>query len=117
MKSKKKYQHYDNNRRYLYLGLMLLILTVVLIEPTYCDNISDEQIKAASDSFVGTINNWTPAIIAAGLFGSGICLFANNYRMGIAGLAGTGFLYAAKAFVGAGKAAVFAVADQILQIM
>ena len=48
MKSKKKYQHYDNNRRYLYLGLMLLILTVVLIEPTYCQRISQASIRAAT---------------------------------------------------------------------
>ena len=105
------------NRKYLYLGLMLFVLTVILIEPTYCQQINDNQIRAASNSFIGTLNNWMPVIVATGLFGSGICLFASNFRMGIAGLAGTGFLYASRAFVNAGNAAVFDIADQILQII
>ncbi|MBO4405836.1 MAG: hypothetical protein J5821_03830 [Alphaproteobacteria bacterium] len=116
MKSKKKVKCHINNKRYLYLGLMLFILTLVLVEPTYCQ-VTHDQIKAATKTFVEIMNDWMPAIIAGGLFGSGICLFANNYRMGISGLAGTGFLYAAKSFVGDGQAAVLAIADQILQIM
>jgi len=117
MKSKKKYQHYGNNRKYIYLGLMLLVLTVVLIEPTYCQRISQASIRAATKTFLETLNDWMPAILAAGLTGSGICIFANNYRMGIAGLAGTGFLYAAKSFAAHGQAAILGVADQLLQIM
>jgi hypothetical protein len=105
------------NRKYLYLGLMLFILTIVLIEPTYCQRISHATIKAATKTFLETLNDWMPAIIAAGLTGSGICIFANKYSMGIAGLAGTGFLYAAKSFAVQGQAAVLSVADQILQIM
>lgn len=116
MKSKEKVKCHINHKRYLYLGLMLFILTIVLIEPTYCQ-VTHDQIKAATKTFVETMNDWMPAIIAGGLFGSGICLFANNYRMGIAGLAGTGFLYAAKSFVGDGQAAILTITDQILQIM
>ncbi len=104
------------DRKYLYLGLVLFILMIVLIEPTYCQ-VTHDQIKAATKTFIETINDWMPAIIAAGLTGSGICLFANNYRMGIAGLAGTGFLYAAKSFVDEGQAAILTITNQILQIM
>ena len=104
------------NKKYIYWGMMLFVLTIVLVEPTYCQ-VTHSQIKAATKTFVEIMNDWMPAIIAGGLFGSGICLFANNYRMGIAGLAGTGFLYAAKSFVGDGQAAILAIADQILQIM
>ena len=74
------------NKKYIYLGMMLFVLTIVLVEPTYCQ-VTHSQIKAATKTFVEIMNDWMPAIIAGGLFGSGICLFANNYRMGIAGLA------------------------------
>ena len=53
-------------------------------------------------------------IIGGGLIGSGICLFANNFKMGIAGLAGTGFLYAAKAFVGTGEGALISSMAQLV---
>lgn len=56
-----------------------------------------------SSDFREIMKDWMPVIIGGGLIGSGICLFANNFKMGIAGLAGTGFLYAAKAFVGTGE--------------
>jgi len=105
------------NKKYIYLGLMLFILTIVLVEPTYCQNISHASIKAATKTFLATLNDWMPAILAAGLTGSGICIFANKYSMGIAGLAGTGFLYAAKSFAAHGQAAILGVADQILQVM
>jgi len=104
------------NRKYLYLGLMLFILTIVLIEPTYCQ-VTHSQIKAATKTFVETVNDWMPAIICAGLTGSGILIFTTRYSAGVAGLAGTGFLYAAKSFVGDGQAAVLTIADQILQII
>ena len=105
------------NKKYIYLGMMLFVLTVVLVEPTSCQNISARAISAVTQPVCEMINKWVPVMIAAGLTGSGICIFANNYRMGIAGLAGTGFLYAAKSFVGDGQAAILAIAGQILQIM
>lgn len=105
------------NRKYIYLGLMLFVLAVVLVEPTYCQRITHATIKAATKTFLETLNDWMPAILAAGLTGSGILIFTTRYNAGIAGLAGTGFLYAAKSFASAGQAAILGVADQILQIM
>lgn len=105
------------NKKYIYVGLMLFVLTVVLVEPTYCQRISHATIRAATKTFLETLNDWMPAILAAGLTGSGICIFANRYSAGIAGLAGTGFLYAAKSFAAQGQSAVLDIADQILQIM
>jgi hypothetical protein len=97
-----------------YISLVLLA-AVLLVDPAYC-GISDAQIKAASKTFISTMSDWMPAIIGGGLVGSGICLFANNFKMGIAGLAGTGFLYAAKAFVGTGEGALIQMAEQLLKI-
>lgn len=101
-------------RRQIYFGIFLVVV-LLLSDSVYC-GITDEQIKAASKSFVSTMKDWMPAIIGGGLVGSGICLFANNFKMGIAGLAGTGFLYAAKAFVGEGEGALINVASEILSI-
>ena len=103
-----------NNKTYLYAGIAILIIAVLYIDPAYC-GITDQQIKAASKAFVSTMNDWTPPIIGAGLVGSGICIFANNFKMGIAGLAGTGFLYAAKAFVGTGDGALIQNIGNLLQ--
>lgn len=98
--------------RYLYMTL-LAVSILLLADPAFC-GIQDVNIKAASKTFVGAIKDWVTPIMAAGLLGSGICLFVNNYRMGIAGLAGTGFLYAAKAFIGTGEAALISMAGQLL---
>lgn len=103
-----------NNKTYIYAGVAILMI-VVLYDPAYC-GITDAQIKAASKQFISTMNDWTPAIIGAGLVGSGICIFANNFKMGIAGLAGTGFLYAAKAFVGTGEGALIQNWETLLQV-
>lgn len=104
-----------NNKTYIYAGVAILMIAVLYIDPAYC-GITDAQIKAASKQFISTMNDWTPAIIGAGLVGSGICIFANNFKMGIAGLAGTGFLYAAKAFVGTGEGALIQNWETLLQV-
>lgn len=101
------------NKRLIYMGMFALLITILVLEPSYCQ-IQDDQIKAASKSFISTMKDWMPAIIGGGLIGSGICLFANNFKMGIAGLAGTGFLYAAKAFVGDGQGALISAVAQLL---
>lgn len=91
-----------------------LFVTLILISnQAYC-GINDAQIKAASKTFISTMKDWMPVIIGGGLIGSGICLFANNFKMGIAGLAGTGFLYAAKAFVGTGEGALISSMAQLV---
>jgi hypothetical protein len=104
-----------NNRTILVIGVVVLAILVLNIDVAYC-GIKNDQIKAASVSFIGTMSDWMPAIIGAGLVGSGICLFANNFKMGLAGLAGTGFLYAAKAFVGTGEGALIQMAEQLLKV-
>ena len=101
------------NKKTFLISLAIFIAIVLLADPAYC-NIADTQIKAASKSFISTMKDWMPAIIGGGLFGSGICLFANNFKMGIAGLAGTGFMYAAKAFVGDGDAALIDSATRLI---
>ena len=100
------------NRRVFYMTVLIL-MTIIIFEPVYC-GITDEQIKAASKTFISTMKDWMPVIIGGGLIGSGICLFANNFKMGIAGLAGTGFLYAAKAFVGTGEGALISSVVRLL---
>lgn len=100
------------NRRVFYMTVLILMM-IIIFEPVYC-GITDEQIKAASKTFISTMKDWMPVIIGGGLIGSGICLFANNFKMGIAGLAGTGFLYAAKAFVGTGEGALISSVVRLL---
>lgn len=100
------------NKRILFMGLFVLAL-ILVSDSAYC-GITDEQIKAASKTFISTMKDWMPVIIGGGLIGSGICLFANNFKMGIAGLAGTGFLYAAKAFVGTGEGALISSMAQLV---
>jgi hypothetical protein len=101
------------NRKVEVLSLAVLLM-LLSVEFVY-GGITDQQIKAASKMFIGTMSDWMPSIIGAGLIGSGICLFANNFKMGIAGLAGTGFLYAAKAFVGTGEGGMIEMAEQLLK--
>jgi hypothetical protein len=103
-----------SKRAIFYLSLGLLVMVVLLVDPAYC-GITNTDIKAASKEFMSTMKDWMPAIIGGGLVGSGICLFANNFKMGIAGLAGTGFLYAAKAFVGTGEGALIQMAEELLK--
>ena len=100
-------------KQIFYVCLMLLVM-VLFVDQAFC-KISDDQIKEASKTFIGTMSDWMPAIIGGGLFASGICLFANNFKMGLAGLAGTGFLYAAKSFVGDGSGALIQMADHLLK--
>ena len=102
-------------KKFFIMSLIFMIM-VLIIEPSYC-GITNADIKNASKTFVSTMNDWIPAIIGGGLFGSGICLFANNFKMGIAGLAGTGFLYAAKSFVGTGEAALIGISENIFQVI
>lgn len=102
-----------NKNQALYICVMLLAM-ILFVDFAYC-GITDAQIRAASKTFISTMNDWMPAIIGGGLFGSGVCLFANNFKMGIAGLAGTGFLYAAKSFVGTGEAGLINMAEQLLR--
>ena len=102
-----------DKKQIFYVCLMLLVM-ILLFDPAYC-GITNDQIKEASKSFMSTMKDWMPVIIGGGLVGSGICLFANNFKMGIAGLAGTGFLYAAKAFVGTGEGALIQMAEQLLK--
>lgn len=101
------------DKEFFLMDLLILVAVALLIEPAYC-GITDVQIKAASKTFISTMKDWMPAIIGGGLIGSGICLFANNFKMGIAGLAGTGFLYAAKAFVGEGEGALISSVVQVV---
>ena len=101
------------NKKTFLISLVIFVAIILFVDPAFCD-ISDQNIKNASKSFIGTMKDWMPAIIGGGLFGSGICLFANNFKMGIAGLAGTGFLYAAKAFVGDGQGALIDSAMQLI---
>lgn len=102
------------DKRLFYVSLALILMVTIFVDPAYC-GITDAQIKAASKTFISTMTDWMPAIIGGGLLGSGICLFANNFKMGIAGLAGTGFLYAAKSFVGTGEAGLIQIAEQLLK--
>ena len=102
-----------NRKQIFYVGLALLVM-ILLVDPAYC-GITDAQIRAASGKFIGTMSDWMPAIIGGGLCASGICLFASNYKMGLMGLAGTGFLAAAKAFVGDGQGAMVQAAEQLLK--
>ncbi len=104
------------NKRMFYISLIALIVIAIAIDPSY-GQINNEQIREASKTFIGTMKDWMPAIIGTGLISSGICLFANNFKMGIAGLAGTGFLYAAKAFVGEGDAALINIAEQVIGLI
>jgi len=102
------------SKRWIFLFCIAVLLMVLFVDSAYC-GITDQQIKAASKTFIGTMSDWMPAIIGGGLFASGICLFANNFKMGLAGLAGTGFLYAAKSFVGDGQGAMIYAAEQLLK--
>ncbi|MDR1235391.1 MAG: hypothetical protein LBJ96_00125 [Holosporaceae bacterium] len=104
----------DIMKHFMYTCLILTVVIVLLTEPAYC-GITDAQIKAASKTFMATMKDWVPVIVGGGLFGSGVCLFVNNFKMGIAGLAGTGFLYAAKSFVGEGEGALIQTAAQLLE--
>lgn len=85
------------------LALLLVICVLGIVDPAFC-GITNEQVKAASKSFVSTMNNWTPAVIGGGLLVSGALLFTNNYKSGLSGIAATAFVYAAKAFTGTGEA-------------
>lgn len=102
-------------KRMFYINLVLLLM-VLFVDQAFC-GITDAQIKAASKTFISTMKDWMPAIIGGGLIGSGICLFANNFKMGIAGLAGTGFLYAAKSFVGEGEGCLIQMAAELLKVV
>ena len=70
------------NRKMLFINFLILIAMALIVDPAYC-GIQDAQIKAASKTFIGTMKDWMPAIIGGGLVGSGICLFANNFKKGI----------------------------------
>ncbi|MBO7537339.1 MAG: hypothetical protein J6T29_03285 [Alphaproteobacteria bacterium] len=103
------------DKKYIYLGLILFVLAVVLIEPTYCQNISNEAIAAVTQPFCAMINKWGAIVIIAGLCVSGIFLFISDYRTGFRILMGTFFLCIAKSFAVQGQATVLGVADQILR--
>ena len=104
----------EMDRRIFYVSLVLLVALFLFVDPAYC-GITDANIKNASKTFTATMNDWMPAIIGTGLFGSGVALFMNNFKMGLTGLVGTGFLYASKAFVGTGEGALIHAAEHLLK--
>lgn len=103
-------------KKSFFINLLIIMIIVSFADSAYCA-ISDDHIKAASTQFVKSMKDWMPAIIGGGLMGSGICLFANNFKMGVAGLAGTAFLYAAREFTNNGEAALIDTAAQLLSMI
>lgn len=90
MKSKKKDKHYSNNRKYIYLGLMLFVLTVMLIEPTYCA-IADETMKSIGQDIQSKVFDGT--IILLMVFGAGTVINLAMTKFTAAWGCGAAFLF------------------------
>lgn len=101
------------NKKSLYYIIVPLFVLMFLTDPVFC-GITDGQIKAASKSFVSTISDWFPVVIAGGLASGGVLLFTANYKGGLSALAATGFLTAAKAYMGTGESALIETAGKLL---
>ena len=76
----------------------IVILAIMIVFDTALAGITNSEIKAASKSWVSTIQDWTPGLTFGGFVMAAIMFFVNKYTYAIGALGGTAFLYAAKAF-------------------
>ena len=77
----------------------ILVAVSLTIDPAMA-GITSAEIKAASKTWAGTIQDWTPGIIGGGLTLAGVMFFMNKYAYALGAIGGVGFLYAAKSFTG-----------------
>lgn len=115
MKSKKKVKCHINNKRYLYLGLMLFVLTVVFVEPTYCE-ILDEGIRGATERVIALASDWSVPLIIGSLFAAGGFFMYGNTGIAKCAIGGSIFIAAAKLYASSGTGALLSAASQFFQI-
>jgi hypothetical protein len=85
------------------LKIAVVIAIVSIIDTGIC-GITSTEIKAATKSWVGTVTDWMPGIMGAGVALAGVMFFLNKYAYGLGAAGGVGMLWAAKAFMGDGQA-------------
>ena len=100
-----------NFKKVLLLSAILIAISITT-DPA-CAGITSAEIKAASKTWAGTIQDWTPGIIGGGLTLAGVMFFMNKYAYALGAIGGVGFLYAAKSFTGDGQACLISMAQGI----
>ena len=99
-------------KRTLITVIAVCAILPLLIDPAMA-GITSAEIKAASKTWAGTIQDWTPGIIGGGLTLAGVMFFMNKYAYALGAIGGVGFLYAAKSFTGDGQACLINMAQSI----
>jgi hypothetical protein len=102
----------EDMKRLLLLGLAVLVIALI-VDPVYC-GITNADIKNASKTWTGTIQDWTPMAIGGGLTLAGVMFFMIKYAYALGAVGGTAFLYGAKAFTGDGQACLISAAQALL---
>jgi hypothetical protein len=85
------------------LKVAIIVAVISIIDSTDA-GITSSEIKAATKSWVGTLTDWMPGIMGAGVALAGVMFFLNKYAYGLGAAGGVGMLWAAKAFMGDGQA-------------
>ena len=102
-------------KKVIAISAMLAFIVWVMTDPAMA-KITNEEIKAASTTWTSTIKDWSTPIMCGGMALAAIMFFVNKYSYALGALGGTGFMYAAKSFVGDGSGCTVDMAKQILGI-
>lgn len=115
MKSKKKVKCHINNKRYLYLGLMLFVLTVVLVEPTYCE-IIDDGVNQFTSTIIELMRDWSVPLIIGSLFAAGGLFMYGKPEIAKCAIGGSIFIAGAKMYGSTATGALLSTASQFFQM-
>lgn len=102
-------------KKVIAISAMLALIVWIVTDPVMA-KIANEEIKAASTTWTSTIKDRLTPIMCGGMVLAAIMFFVNKYAYALGALGGTGFMYAAKSFVGDGSGCTVDMAKQILGI-
>lgn len=103
------------NRKYIYLGMMLFVLTVVFVEPTYCE-ITNQDIRGATDRVFSLISDWSIPVSIVCLIVAGLAYMKGETQYGRCAILGSVFVAGAKIYGATGSGSLLNTASQFFQM-
>lgn len=102
-------------KKVIAVSAILALVIWIATDPAMA-KITNEEIKAASQTWTATIKDWSTPIMCGGMALATIMFFINKYAYALGALGGMGFMYAAKSFVGDGTECTVDMAKLLLGI-
>lgn len=114
-KMKKESLNKATLKKVIAVSAVLALVIWIVADPAMA-KITNEEIKEASKTWTSTIKDWSTPIMCGGMALAAIMFFINKYAYALGAIGGTGFMYAAKSFVGDGTGCTVDMAKSLLGI-